>query len=368
MKRPRFFDARDESQALRAALLPLDVAALLYGAAARAHRALYRVGWRRPARLGCRVVSVGNPVVGGSGKTPFAAWLAAELRSRGHRVVLASRGYGRRGRSSVEVVSDGRFVRSSAEEAGDEPLVLAAHAPGVPVLVGPSRAVVGLRALSAFGAGVLVLDDGFQHHALARDLDLLVLDGRAGLGNGRVLPRGPLREPLAAVALANAIGVLDGPLPERDEALLRRLAPKARRFEARRVPAALRPLGGGEGQAPGWLAGRAVGLLCGIARPAAFRRTLEALGARVVAERCFADHHVYRPRDLAGLSGETPLWITTEKDAFKILPAWTGGADVRVLVIELEVDGAEPLLDWVEERLHEKPKGRDARLRQPVAR
>jgi tetraacyldisaccharide 4'-kinase len=366
VKRPRFFDRREESPALRAALLPLDLASLLYGGAARANRALHRRGWLRTSRLGCRVVSVGNPVVGGSGKTPFAAWLAAALRARGHRVVLASRGYGRRGRSRVEVVSDGRFVRSRAEEAGDEPLVLAAHAPGVPVLVGPSRAVVGLRAVSAFGAGVLVLDDGFQHHALARDLDLLVLDG-AGLGNGRVLPRGPLREPPAAVRLAQAIGVVDGPLPERDEALLRRLAPAARRFEARRVPAALRSLGGGAAEAPAWLQGRPVGLLCGIARPTAFRRTVEGLGARVVAERCFRDHHAYRARDLAGLAAAAPLWVTTEKDAFKILPGWTG-ADLRVLIIELEVDEPDALLDWVEERLHEKPKGRDARLRQPALR
>jgi tetraacyldisaccharide 4'-kinase len=367
VKRPRFFDQREESPALRAALLPLDLASLLYGAAAWADRALHRRGWLHTSRLGCRVVSVGNPVVGGSGKTPFAAWLAAALRARGHRVVLASRGYGRRGRSRVEVVSDGRFVRSRAEEAGDEPLVLAAHAPGVPVLVGPSRAVVGLRAVSAFGAGVLVLDDGFQHHALARDLDLLVLDGASGLGNRRVLPRGPLREPLAAVRLAQAIGVVDGPLPERDEALLQRLAPAARRFVGRRVPTALRSLGGGSTEAPVWLQGREVGLLCGIARPAAFRRTLERLGARVVAERCFRDHHAYRARDLADLANAAPLWVTTEKDAFKILPGWTG-ADLRVLVIELEVDESDALLDWVEERLHEKPKGRDARLRQPGAR
>ena len=237
---PTWFAIRQESPARRAALLPLDALSLVYGAGARLHRELYARGWRRPARLSCRVVSVGNLVVGGSGKTPLAAWIAAELRRRGHRVVLASRGFGRRGREAVEVVSDGRHVLSTAERAGDEPLLLAAHAPGVPVLVGRDRAVVGLRAVSAFGCQVLVLDDGFQHHRLARDLDLVACDGGSGLGNGRLLPRGPLREPLSALARAHGIAVVDGPLPPEDEAAIASAAPSARRFRARRVPAAAR--------------------------------------------------------------------------------------------------------------------------------
>jgi tetraacyldisaccharide 4'-kinase len=164
------------------ALLPLLPASWLYGAGAWFHRAVYRSGRRRPLRLPCRVVSVGNLVVGGAGKTPTAAWLAAGLQRRGHKVVLASRGYGRRGSKGVLVVSDGRFVRSHVAQAGDEPLVLAAHAPGVPVLVGRDRALVGWRALSAFGADVLVLDDGFQHHRLHRDVDLPCANRSARFG------------------------------------------------------------------------------------------------------------------------------------------------------------------------------------------
>ncbi len=356
---PSWFEAGDESPGRRAALLPLDLAALAYGAGARLHRAAYVRGWRQPTRLSCRVVAVGNLVVGGSGKTPLAAWLALQLRQRGTRVVLASRGYGRRGGEAVEVVSDGRFVLSTAERAGDEPMLLAAHAPGVPVLVGRDRAVVGLRAISAFGCQVLVLDDGFQHHRLARDVDLLAFDG-SGLGNRRLLPRGPLREPLSALARADAIGVVDGPLPAEDGELLARLAPGARRFTARRTPASVRHLAGGAGQDPGCLHGKEVGLLAGIARPASLRRSLEALGARVVAERAFPDHHAYRARDLRGLSDEAPLWVTTEKDAVKILPEWTGDADVRVLAIRLSVDDPRGLLDWLEERLRAHARGRDA--------
>ena len=351
MRIPWIEGGGEERPGLRAALLPLDALALVYGAAARANRALHARGWLRRERLGCRVLSVGNPGVGGSGKTPATAFLARELRRRGHRVAIASRGYRRRGREAVVVVSDGRHVLSTVEEAGDEPMLLAAHAPSVPVLVASHRALAGQRAIASFGCDVLILDDGFHHFALERDLDLLVLDGRFGLGNAKVFPRGPLREPLASLRLADAIGVVDGPLPPRDEERLRRFAPAARRFAARRAPVGLRPLAGGAKQPAALLAGREVGVLSGIARPGALRRSVEALGAAVVAEWSFPDHHRYRPRDLAGLAKQAPLWITTEKDALKIQPAWTAGAPVLVLVIELEVEGAEALLDWLSTRL-----------------
>jgi tetraacyldisaccharide 4'-kinase len=342
---------REEAAWQRAALLPLSALSWLYGAGARLHRSLYTRGWRSRTRLGCRVVSVGNLGVGGSGKTPTAALLARELKKRGHRVVIASRGYGREARTPVVVVSDGRHVLARVEEAGDEPLLLAAHAPGVPVLVGARRALVGQRAISSFGAEVLLLDDGFQHHPLERDLDVLVLDGHFGFGNASVLPRGPLREPLSSLARAGAGGIIDGPVCDEDERRLDRHAPAARRFEARRVPRGLRVLDGGPLEDPGSLAGKEVGLLSGIARPDSLRRSVEALGAQVVAERSFRDHHRYRPGDLAGLAAEASDWITTEKDAIKLNPAWAGGARIAALVIELEVEDPG-FLDWLSDRLY----------------
>jgi len=346
--RPRWLEGREESGLARAALAPLAPAAWVYAGLVAAHRVLHERGVLTRRRIPGHVVSVGNLGVGGTGKTPFAAWLASGLHARGRKVVLASRGYGGRGDEPVQVVSDGRYVHGRAETAGDEPMVLAAHAPGVPVLVGRDRGVVGLRAHAAFGADVLVLDDGFQHHRLQRDLDIVLFDGRLGLGNRRVLPRGPLREPLRGLRRANAIGVIDGPLPPEDEETVRRLAPAAFRFAARRRPAGLRPLQGGPALAPATLAGSDVGLLAGVARPGSFRSTLESLGASVVAERVFRDHHAYRQSDLQGLADETPVWVTTEKDAVKILATWTGRADVRVLSISLEVEEGGALLDWVE--------------------
>jgi len=301
--------------------------------------------------LPCRVLSVGSLLVGGSGKTPAAAWVASRLQARGYTVAIASRGYGRRpSATEVLVVSDGRYLHAAPAEAGDEPMVLAAHAPGVPVLVGPDRARVGRRAVALFGIDVLVLDDGFQHHRLARDVELLVFDG-GGLGNGRLLPAGPLRERLGEAARADGLLLVDGPLGARDAEALAHVVPDVPRFTARRAPTSLRPLRGGAAQRPDVLAGQPVGLVAGLARPAGLRRTVEALGAHVVAERHFPDHHRYRPRDLRGLADRTPIWVTTEKDAVKILPSWCEDVDLRVLAIELAVADSERFTDWLEERL-----------------
>lgn len=349
--RAAWLEQRDASCAQRIVLAPLVPVSLLYGGGAWLHRVLYERRILVPRRIAGHVVSVGNLVVGGTGKTPLAAWLADALHRRGRKVVLASRGYRRTGGESVCVVSDGRHVRGRVETAGDEPMLLAARAPGVPVLVGRDRGVVGLRALSAFGADVLVLDDGFQHHRLHRDVDIVSFDGRQGLGNRHVLPRGPLREPLTALRRADAIAVVDGPLPGADEAQIARAAPAAYRFCAWRRPTRLRPLAGGPGSSPEELDGAQVGLLAALAQPRGFRRTLEALGAEVVAERTFRDHHRYRAGNLRDLAQQIPLWVTTEKDAIKIVPSWVGAADVRVLTIDLVVEQSEELLDWVESRL-----------------
>ena len=346
-----WLSSRAESNAARTALFPLELAALAYQAGAALHRSAYERGWIARRRLSCRVVSVGNLTVGGSGKTPTTAWLAVGLRRRGHKVAIASRGYRRSSHEPVVVVSDGVQVKASLREAGDEPLVLAAHAPGVPVLVGPDRSVVGLRAVSAFGADVLVLDDGFQHHRLARNVELLTVDGRFGFGNGHVLPRGPLRERLSALAYADAIGIIDGPLAPADAHRVESFAPGALQFCARRRPRCLRPLAGGAEAPPEILAGLEVGLVAGIARPAALRETVEALGARVVACRTFPDHHDFRARDVNDLSRFAKLWVTTEKDAVKILPTWVGRADLRVLAIDLEVTDPDRILDFVEARM-----------------
>ncbi len=323
----------------------------LYGAGARMHAFVYARGPLRARRLPCRVVSVGGLSVGGSGKTPVAAAVADLLHRQGLRVVLASRGHGREQSRTLSVVSDGRRVLSPVALSGDEPPVLARHASGVPVIVHRDRGIAGLRAVSTFAAEALVLDDGHQHHRLARDLNMLCLTGVQGLGNGRTLPAGPLREPLPALGRADAFVVVDGPLDVETNALLVRHAPGARRFEARREPLRLSVNGQARVVPLAQLEGMKVGVLAALAEPEAFRSSVSALGAEVVASRFFRDHHRYTPEDLLGLSALAPTWITTEKDAVKLPRAWLGRLELWVLESRVRFEDEMDVAAWLGQRL-----------------
>jgi tetraacyldisaccharide 4'-kinase len=336
----------------------LRAASVLYGVGARLHRAVMHRTAARRGRLACAVVSVGGLTVGGAGKTPVAARLALGLHRRGWRVVLASRGYKGRNRLPVSVVSDGSYIHSSVAQSGDESFVLAAHAPGVPVLVGRDRRVVGHHAVSVFDAEIVVLDDGFQHHRLARDIDIVCIDGSGGFGNRWLLPAGPLREPISTLRRADWLCLVDG-WAGLDESSDEREAETVSTLErtgtevvrARRRPVELVSLDRSTRMPLESLRDRSVGLLSGVARPASIHRTLESLGARVVVERRFRDHHEYAPKDCRDLDETDVLWVTTEKDALKIMPEWLGGAALWVLRIEVEIDGENAVLDRLESRL-----------------
>jgi tetraacyldisaccharide 4'-kinase len=351
-----WLDEGERSLWRAAARLALAPASWLFGAGTLLHGALYAHGALRRRALPIRVVSVGSLVAGCSGVTLTAAWIANAMHRRGHRVALAARGVGglggvRGGRDAVLVVSDGRYVKSRVEAAGSSAMVLAAHSPGVPVLVGRDRFHIGVRAAAAFGTEILVLDDGFQCHPLERDVDIVAIDGQSGFGNRWLLPCGPLQEPVRALRRTGALGVIDGPLNGKDRDALQRFGSGATRFVAHRRPVAIRPLRGGVADPPEVLDGAAVGLISGLARPTFLRNIVEQLGAKVVTERNFRDHHRYGPRDMRYLYRNAPLWITTERDAIKINPDWIGRADVRVLSIELEVAQEGLLLDWLEASL-----------------
>jgi tetraacyldisaccharide 4'-kinase len=331
---------------------PLRLAAVLFRAVAALRGALYDAGVFQAVRVDAPVISIGNVAVGGAGKTPAALAVAARLRARGRRVAVLSRGYGAT-RADPRVVSDGVSVLLGAAEGGDEPVLLARRLPGTPVLCGPRRAVLARAAIRDHGADVLLLDDGFQHRALARDLDIVVLDAANPFGNGRVLPAGPNREPRSALRRAGLVW-----LSRADQADERRLEPLralAREatgrapVESRHAPVGLvdthlAPAGGLE-----LLRGRRVLLLAGIARPGGFRRTLAGLGAEVAAEAVFPDHHRFGPGDLEGVlraadAARCELVVTTEKDAVR-LPAGAA-ADPRVRALRIEAEllrGAESL-------------------------
>ena len=342
--------SRHESLARRWVMAPL---AGIYAGIARLNRKRWSSGLWRPRKLECCVVSVGSPVVGGAAKTPTAAWVARALKGRGFRVALATRGYGGRRRRGVTILGAEFTEEVPHDHIGDEALVLARGTPGVPVLVARDRGRAGIRAIERWDTEVLVLDDGLAHHRLARDVELVTLDASAGLGNGSVLPRGPLREPLDSISQIHAIGVVDGSLQRDDARLIANWAPKAFRYTAVRRAVAVSSLGSEDRQAPSSLAGLEVGLLSGLARPEAFEETVRGLGAHVVTRRDFPDHYRYRASDLKSLDLEASVWITTQKDAVKIRPDWLQGLDLRVLEIDLEIEAGAEFLDWLVARIRQ---------------
>ncbi len=347
---PSFWWREPASPLVRTALAPLALAEAAWRLGASAHRAVYDLGLLRRVELGARVVSVGNLAVGGSGKTPLVAWLARELGARGRKLAVLSRGVGGRRIAETNVVSDGERCLASALDVGDEPLWIARSAPGVPVLAGKNRVALGLHAISVFGAEWLLLDDGFQHHRLARDVDLVCIDARAGLGNGRVLPRGPLREAPARLARAHALALTraqrgPGAAPEDP-----RLPASLPRFRIEIAPRALRDVASGERLPLSAVADRACGVLAAIARPERLGDAVAALGARVQAVRRFPDHHAYAADEIRALDPAL-LWVTTGKDAVKIPPAWVSRARLLELEEEVAPSGALELLEWLQARL-----------------
>jgi tetraacyldisaccharide 4'-kinase len=281
------------------------------------------------------VIVVGNISVGGTGKTPLVLWLVQQLQVDGLRVGVVARGHGARHlHRAPRLVS----ASDSADEVGDETLLLARRVE-CPVCVGVDR-LAAARALVAEGCQVIVADDGLQHYALRRDLEIAVVDGARGLGNGALLPAGPLREAarrLSEVDLVVINGELARPLPPG-------LAVGEKCLSMSLQPRQFVRLETGEGaSAPAWR-GRSVHAVAGIGNPARFFATLRSIGLDPV-EHAFADHHRFRPADLA-FDDERDI-VMTEKDAVKC----TAFASERMwylsAAIHFETDGAARLLDKV---------------------
>ncbi len=295
----------------------------LYGAGVSLRNRHYDRDPGASTRLPAKVVSVGNLTVGGSGKTPFVAALARELLVRGERVAVLSRGYGRRSRSGFVLVSDGEEIRASVDDCGDEPLELARAVEGLAVAVGPDRAAVGRELLEKLGPHVLLLDDGFQHRRIRRDLDLVCFDAREPVESLRLLPRGRLREPLETLARAHAVVWTrwsEGTPGEELRRLVTRSAPALPSVRARNRLLGFSRLNGSEILGAGSLRDQPVGVLLGVARP---ERVLETIEARVVYAAERRDHHWWDPDEVRSLAEEAKrkgavALLTTGKDAVKM--------------------------------------------------
>jgi tetraacyldisaccharide 4'-kinase len=323
---------------------------LLYGGAVRCRNLLFDTGILKQDQIGCPVISVGNITVGGTGKTPMVMLLAGMLKNRGLRPAVLSRGYGGNRTADVIVVSDGTRFLAGPQEAGDEPVLIARRLKDVPVLVGPKRAITGRHAFTHFSPDVILLDDGFQHRYLKRDMDIVLLDGRMPQGNGHLLPRGPLREPLSAVGRAGVIAFTrwEAGFAELTDPEIAGLMPDRLVLHTRIRPVSL-VLPGREELPLSFLEGKRVFAFAGIARPDSFRQTIESLGGMVAGFMAFPDHHRYRPEDLDRIenaAGQTrsDVVLCTEKDLVKLseLPKLPSG--ICGLVIETEIlEGREDL-------------------------
>ena len=321
-----------KSRAWHRLLMPL---APLYRAAVVARIGAYARGWLSSSRLQSPVISVGNLTFGGTGKTPMVIAIVRDLVRRGWHPAVLTRGYGRAAADPVVLV--GPEPKATVSTAGDEPLELASRLPGVPVVVDADRVRGGIEALTR-GADILVLDDGFQHLQLDRDLNILLVDAGDPWGGGRLPPLGRLREPLSGLARADAVVVTKtGPDPEPILAEVRRVvgehAPGIPVLAARLEPTAVRRGGGVAG--PKVLTGQRVLAVAGLGRPEGFADLLRAAGAEIVETRWFADHHPFTETEVGAAvdaaESAGAVVVTTAKDAVKM----PKGAAVWVVEVEM---------------------------------
>ena len=326
------------TRAASAALVP---ASWPYAGVVTLRNRLYDAGRLDVRRVAARVVSVGNLTVGGSGKTPLTLWLAERLATGGRRVAVVARGYRKRSPGVVVVGRDGRPL-VSARDGGDEAVLLARRFAG-PVVVGEDRVAAARVAVEQCGAHLVLLDDGFQHRRLARDLDVVILGSDPR--REHLLPAGPLREGAAALERASLVVVMDGAGEWASEVVPAGIP--VVRAATRAV--ALVDVRAGEWEPCGLdrLAGREVAALAGIARPGRFVAALERLGARVREARFLGDHHLYGAGDLAWIeaAARRALVVTTEKDLVKLVEL-SERLPLVALRVSVDVTPAETFVRW----------------------
>jgi tetraacyldisaccharide 4'-kinase len=306
--------------------------ASIFEAGVQVRNALYSRRLLKQRRLQGPTVSVGNLSVGGSGKTPFVMLLGEQLKRRGLAFDVLSRGYGRRSQGVLEVNPAG-----SAQEFGDEPLLIARKLE-VPVIVGEDRYQAGVFAERKFGPHMHILDDGFQHRALARDFDIVLVTAEDA--RDRVIPAGRLREPLRSLVRADAVVLTSGATADAFALKGQKVWRVRRGITVTGIPE--RPVA-----------------FCGIARPKSFLLQLEKAGIEVVAEAVYRDHHAYSEKDVAELlalrkNSEAGGFVTTEKDAINLGGYLSALQPLAVVPVKMELldaaNAIDTMLRIIEER------------------
>ncbi len=340
-------------------------------------QSLRAAGYRKkifPSRqLPCKVISVGNITVGGTGKTPMTIYLAREIKQAGRRVAIVSRGYKGGAERRGGVVANGTTICMDPLTAGDEPYMMACRLEGIPVIVGRNRFAAGLLAIDHFQPDVIVLDDAFQHLMLRRDIDLVLIDAMHPFGNGRMLPRGTLREPIAALGRASACILTRSNAAGAEELAVTRarvklLVGNRPIFESLQDPYFYLVPGGDQTTLhtvpdfPGshdlvGIKSRKVFGFSGIARNEDFQRTVKDLGFNVTGFLEFPDHYFYSAADqkkimrVAEESGAQRL-ITTEKDHVRLVGSGSWNTELVVVGVKASFrDGGQGLRSFIQARL-----------------
>ncbi len=334
----------EESKLRKVALAPLSLLSFFYGLALKIRLFLFHCGIFHMRTLPCKVISVGNITLGGTGKTPFVCLLAEIVRGKGYATAILSRGYKGSFRKGVGVVSDGEKIRMNAREAGDEPFLLAATLPDVPVLVGKERWISGRHAVDRFRSQVVILDDGFQHLGVKRDLNLLLIDSIRPFGNSHLFPRGILRESLGEISRADAIVLTKGGSSDNIKKLKRKIHSVFENLPVFRVdykPVSIRVAGKNQNLSVESLQDRKILAFAGIATPESFRQTLIGLNTRIIYFESFPDHYSYRSGDIERLwkKGEdlgAEALVTTEKDWVRLQSVFCGSIPLWILSVRHE--------------------------------
>jgi len=350
MRIDRFLYQKEKSFWEKGLLFPLYLLSLPYGGAVRTRSFLYSLQWLKTRTLPCPVISVGNITVGGTGKTPLVMALAKRLMAKEIAVAILSRGY-KRTKTSESVVSDGKTIFLSPEASGDEPFLMAKACRGTSVLVGKNRFVNGRLALQRFGVKGLILDDGYQHLPLYRDINILLIDSHIGFGDRHLLPRGILREPLSQLRRADLFLLTKAEDPETYQPLekeIYEIHPGAQVFHSYYEPVSL--VGPQEEQEElHSLKVKKILALSGIAHPADFSSMLRKCGMKIVREAIFPDHHFYTTKDLSYIEDKAKGAdgiVTTEKDMVKLKVLNIDHLPIRALRIEVKI--------WEEEAFYQR--------------
>jgi len=313
---------------------------LLYGAVTRTRLSLYRRGTFHTTKLDRPVISIGNITTGGTGKTPLVEWVARTVAAQGKKVCILTRGYGRKDPHLQVIVSDGYGVLASPAEAGDEPYLLATKLTGhAAVISSADRIAAAEEAIKDFGTECFVLDDGFQHLRLARDLNIATIDATNPWGGGRLLPHGRLRESREGLSRADCVVITrcdQASGVEELETEIGQLIDGRPVFRSQMRPVRVMSLkNGSETLTPP----ARVGAFCGVGNPESFFENVRRMGFEIGLQRAFPDHHAYSQSEIDSLikDADGSVLVTTAKDAVK-LRGLTFTAPCYVMEIEIAID------------------------------